>query len=109
LGYSPASGRGTSMATGRKIPAAGLAALLMLLSACGKSDKPAEAEKKEAAESAGLTLKDEEIKGLGLTIQPAVPAEFRGRVDGYGVVTPLDAIAQADSEFLTTQAAASQS
>ncbi|HET7083341.1 MAG TPA: hypothetical protein VFI23_01110 [Rhizomicrobium sp.] len=95
------------MAVGRKIPV--IAALLVLLSACGKNDKPAEAEKKEAAESAGLTLKDEEIKSLGLTVQPAVQAEFRGRIDGYGVVTPLDAIAQADSEFLTAQAAAAQS
>jgi hypothetical protein len=88
---------------------AGIAlAALLLLAACGKSDKPAEAEK-EAGESQGLTLKDEEIKSLGVTVQPATAAEFRGRIDGYGVVTPLDAIAQADSEFLTAQAAAAQS
>ena len=83
-------------------------AVLLALTACGKKDKPAEAEK-EAGEAQGLTLKDEEIKSLGLTVQTATPAQFRGRIDGYGVVTPLDAIAQADSEFLTAQAAAGQS
>jgi hypothetical protein len=83
-------------------------AVLLLLAACGKSEKSAEAEK-EGGESQGLTLKDEEIKSLGITVQAAAPAEFRGRIDGYGVVTPLDAIAQADSEFLTAQAAAAQS
>ena len=81
-------------------------AVLLALCGCGKKDKPAEAEK-EAGE--GLTLKDEEIKSLGITVQTATPAQFRGRIDGYGVVTPLDAIAQADSEFLTAQAAAGQS
>jgi len=81
-------------------------AVLLALCACGKKDKPAEAEK-EAGE--GLTLKDEEIKSLGITVQTATPAQFRGRIEGYGVVTPLDAIAQADSEFLTAQAAAGQS
>jgi hypothetical protein len=88
---------------------AGLAlTVLLLLTACGKNDKPA-APEKEAAESPGLTLKDEEIKSLGITVQTATQAEFRDRINGYGVVTPLDAIAQADSEFLTAQAAAGQS
>jgi hypothetical protein len=79
---------------------------LLLLAACGKPEKPAEAEKPEGP---GLTLKAEEVKSLGLTIQPAVPAQFTGRITGYGVVTALDTIAQADSEFLTAQAAAAQS
>jgi hypothetical protein len=87
---------------------AGLALpVLLLLAGCGKNDKAADA--KEPEESQGLTLKDEEIKSLGVTVQTATQAEFRGRIDGYGVVTPLDAIAQADSEFLTAQAAAAQS
>lgn len=79
---------------------------LLLLAACSKSDKPAEAEKPEGP---GLTLKAEEVKSLGLTIQAAVPAQFTGRITGYGVVTALDTIAQADSNFLTAQAVASQS
>ena len=81
---------------------------LLLLAACGKTDKPAQAEK-EAAESPGLTLKPEEVKSLGIAVQAAVPAQFTGRIAGYGVVTALDTIAQADSEFLTAQAAAAQS
>lgn len=79
---------------------------LLLLAACGKPEKPAEAEKPEGP---GLTLKAEEVKSLGLTIQAALPAQFTGRITGYGVVTALDTIAQADSEFLTAQAAAAQS
>jgi hypothetical protein len=82
------------------------AASLLLLAACGKTEKPAEAEKPEGP---GLTLKAEEVKSLGLTIQAAVPAQFTGRITGYGVVTALDTIAQADSEFLTAQASAAQS
>ncbi len=81
---------------------------LLLLAACGKTDKPAQAEK-EAAESPGLTLKPEEVKSLGIAVQAAVPAQFTGRIAGYGVVTALDTIAQADSDFLTAQAAAAQS
>jgi hypothetical protein len=85
-----------------------IAASLLLLTACGKTDKPAEAEK-EAAEGPGLTLKPEEVKSLGITVQAAAPAQFTGRIEGYGVVTALDTIAQADSDFLTAQAAAAQS
>jgi hypothetical protein len=83
-------------------------AALLLLSACGKSDKPAEAEK-EGAETPGVTLKAEEIESLGITLQPATAAQFSSRINGYGVVTPLDTIAQADAEFLTAQASAAQS
>ena len=83
-------------------------AALLLLSACGKTDKPAQAEK-ETAEAPGITLKPEEIASLGITVQPATAAQFTGRISGYGVVTALDTIAQADSEFLTAQAAAAQS
>jgi membrane fusion protein, multidrug efflux system len=87
---------------------AGILAAALLLSACGKSDKPAEAEK-EAAAAPGVTLKAEEISSLGITVQPATAAQFSNRITGYGVVTALDTIAQADSEFLTAQAAAAQS
>ena len=85
-----------------------IALSLLLLTACGKTDKPAPAEK-EAAESPGLTLKPEEVKSLGLAVQAAMPAQFTGRIAGYGLVTALDTIAQADSDFLTAQAAAAQS
>src|SRR5437660_982989 len=98
----------TSMNIGSSFLRAGIVAALLLLG-CGKSDKPAEAEKKEAAETPGVTLKAEEIESLGITVQPAMAAQLTGRIAGYGVVTALDTIAQADSEFLTAQAAAAQS
>jgi hypothetical protein len=84
-------------------------AALLLLNACGKSDKSAEAEKKEGAEAPGLTLKAEEIESLGITVQPATAARFVGRIGGYGVVAGLDTIAQADSEVQAAQAVAAQS
>jgi hypothetical protein len=119
LGYSPhgeAHGQSSEYhvsvifsATGHLMRKVGLiAAALLLLAACGKTDKPAQAEK-EAAETPGLTLKAEEVKSLGIAVQPAMTAQFTGRIMGYGVVTALDTIAQADSEFLTAQAAAAQS
>ncbi|HEX4271663.1 MAG TPA: hypothetical protein VHZ32_09755 [Rhizomicrobium sp.] len=86
------------------------AAALLLLSACGKDtsdDKKPEA--KEDADTPGVTLKAEEMQSLGLTVQPAVAAQYQGQVSGYGVVTALDAIAQADSDFVTAQATAAQS
>ncbi|HEY1877753.1 MAG TPA: hypothetical protein VGG66_09790 [Rhizomicrobium sp.] len=84
-------------------------AALLLLSACGKDagEKP-EAKDKDA-ETAGVTLKAEEIQSLGLTVQPAMAAQYQGQISGYGVVTALDAIAQADSDFLAAQATAAQS
>jgi hypothetical protein len=87
---------------------AGIVAAALLLAACGKTDKPAEAEK-EASQTPGITLKAEEVASLGITVQPAVAAQFTSHVSGYGVVTALDTIAQADSEVLTAQAAAAQS
>jgi hypothetical protein len=84
-------------------------AALLLLSACGKdADEKSEAKDKDA-DTPGVTLKAEEIQSLGLTVQPAAAAQYQGQVGGYGVVTALDAIAQADSEFLTAQATAAQS
>jgi hypothetical protein len=84
-------------------------AALLLLSACGKDagDKP-EAKDKDA-DTPGVTLKAEEVESMGITVQPAVAAQYQGQVSGYGVVTALDAIAQADSDFLTAQATAAQS
>jgi hypothetical protein len=84
-------------------------ATFLLLSGCGKdaADKP-EAKDKDA-DTAGITLKAEEMESLGLTVQPAMAAQYQGQISGYGVVTALDTIAQADSDFLTAQATATQS
>lgn len=86
----------------------GLAALL-LLSACGKDAGEKPETKDKDTDTPGITLKAEEIQSLGLTIQPAVAAQYQGQISGYGVVTALDAIAQADSDFMTAQATAAQS
>ena len=84
-------------------------AALLLLSACGKDNDDKKAGAKEDADTPGVTLKAEEIRSMGITVQPAVAARYQGQVSGYGVVTALDTIAQADSDFLAAQAAASQS
>ena len=81
---------------------------LLLLSGCGKSSDD-KAAAKEDADTPGVTLKAEEMESMGLTVQPAVAAQYQGQVSGYGVVTALDTIAQADSDFLAAQATASQS
>jgi hypothetical protein len=81
--------------------------LLLLVSACGKSDAPA--EKKDTTEEAGLSLKADEMRGLGIATRPAVAADWRGQVGGYGAVIALDAVAQADSDYMTAQATAAQS
>lgn len=88
--------------------ATGIAALL-LLCACGKpaAEKPAAAEKPEA--EAGVSLKPEEIKSLGIATQPAQAASYRAGVSGYGVVVALDTFAQLDADMVTAQAAAAQS
>lgn len=87
-----------------------LAALgvLALLCACGKpADKPAAAEAEK--EAPGITLKADEMKGLGIATASVVAAQYSAQAAGYGVVTALDTIAQADSDFLTAQATAAQS
>ena len=96
------------MDIGRSFLKAGIVAAALLLAACGKTDKPAPSEK-EKAEAPGITLKAEEVSSLGITLQPAVAAQFASRLGGYGVVAALDTIAQADSDVLTAQAAAAQS
>src|SRR5260221_12178068 len=96
------------MTIGASFLRAGIVVTALLLAACAKPAKPAEAEK-EAGETPAITLKAEEVSSLGITVQPAVAAQFASHVSGYGLVTALDAIAQADSEVLTAQAAAAQS
>ena len=82
-------------------------AALVLLSSCGKpAEKPAA---ESESETPGLTLKAEEVESLGITTAPATAASWRQQISGYGVVTPLDAIAQTDADVMTAQAAAAQS
>jgi multidrug efflux pump subunit AcrA (membrane-fusion protein) len=83
-------------------------AALMVLSACGKTDAPAE-KKEDADAEAGLSLSADQIRALGIATLPATAANYRQQVSGYGTVVALDAIAQTDSDFLTAQAAAAQS
>jgi hypothetical protein len=84
-------------------------AALLLLCACGKpaAEKTAGPEKPEA--EAGVSLKPEEIKSLGIATQPAQAASYRAAVSGYGVVVALDSFAQLDADVMTAQAAAAQS
>jgi hypothetical protein len=82
-------------------------AALVLLSSCGRPEQKPAAESE--AEAPGLTLKTEEVESLGITTAPATAASWRQRVNGYGVVTPLDTIAQTDADVMTAQAAATQS
>lgn len=85
-----------------------LAALLVVLCACGKTDnKPAAPPDK--SDSQVLTLTAAEISSLGLTTQTAQAASYRGEIKGYGTIVALDTIAQADADFMSAQAAAAQS
>lgn len=84
-----------------------MATALLALVACSKNETAA--DKKNEDTSPGVHLSADEIKGLGLTVAPAVAARYVPGISGYGVVTALDSIAQADSELVTAQAAATQS
>ena len=84
-----------------------LVLLPLLLIACGKDGETEKAEKAQAVQ--GVKLSAEEVRSLGITTLSARAAEHRSVISGYGVVVPLDTIAQADADFLTAQAAAAQS
>ncbi|HEY2835819.1 MAG TPA: hypothetical protein VGI89_04555 [Rhizomicrobium sp.] len=82
-------------------------ALLLFLAACGPA---AEADKKEAKDTGpGVSLEADDVKALGIQTVAVRTATYQRDVRGYGVVTPLDTIAQSDAEFMTASAAASQS
>ncbi len=85
-----------------------LVAAIFLLSACGQN-APDKADKKEAADAPGVALTAEEVKSLGVTTVQARASAFRHQVAGYGTVTALDSIAQADAETRTATAQAAQS
>jgi hypothetical protein len=80
---------------------------LLLLASCGPGAAP---EKKEDKDSGpGVSLSAEEIKSLGIETVSAQAGAFQKEVKGYGIVTPLDAVAQTDADFMTASAAAAQS
>ena len=56
-----------------------------------------------------LTLTDDDIAALGLRTAAAESASYTPRIEGYGVVTSLDSLAQMDSELSTAEAAVRQS
>jgi hypothetical protein len=86
------------------------AATLLVLAGCNKSAPSGEkADKKDEDSSPGVHLSEDELKGLGLTVAPAAAAHYQPGVSGYGVVTSLENIAQADSDLVTAQAAVTQS
>lgn len=85
-----------------------LGLMVLLLAACDQKEDAKSAEKEDAP-AQGVTLTAQQIASLGITTAPATASEHRKAIDGYGVVVPLDTIAQTDAEFLTAQAAAAQS
>ena len=91
----------------RGVTAAALAALLAL-AACDKS--ATDADKKDDKDAApGVALSADESKSLGLATAPAQAASYRAQITGFGVVMALDSVAQSDADFVTAEAAASQS
>lgn len=82
-------------------------ALLVFLTACGPGGGDQKPEEKPSAP--GIELSKEEVQSLGIKSVAAQAATFQREVLGYGVVTPLDAIAQANSDLLAASATAAQS
>jgi len=81
--------------------------LLLLLAACGPGATPEKKDDKDTGP--GVSLKAEEIKGLGIETAAPQAARFQREVTGYGIVTALDAVAQTDADYMTASAAATQS
>lgn len=80
---------------------------LLVLSACGPSSAPGGQD--HAAAASGVHLSAAEVASLGIRSVPVRAASFQPRVEGYGVVVPLDTIAQADSDIRTAAAMSAQS
>jgi hypothetical protein len=104
-----------------------LAAVCLMLSACGKPAAVAEPkvdaakaqptaadsnaaeksdEKHDEKDKEGVTLTPEQLEKLGVTTQPAQAIEYREESIGYGVVLDHQAIAQAVADLRTAEAAA---
>lgn len=84
-------------------------ALLVLLAGCGKDTDDAKDKKADKDSESGVTLTADQIKSMGIATIPAQAASWRRKISGYGVVTALDTIAQADSDVAAASATAAQS
>src|SRR5689334_21220972 len=81
---------------------------LLLLVACSPGGE--KADKKEAKDTGpGVSLEADDVKALGIQTVAVQAATYQRDVRGFGVVTPLDTIAQSDAEYMTASAAALQS
>ncbi len=86
----------------------GMALAALFLVSCSKEQTAAKKEDEDKAE-VGVALTADQVKALGVETVNAAPAEFRRDVTGFGVVSSLDTIAQADADTQTAAAAAGQS
>ena len=99
---------------------AALLSCLLLCGSCGRqppAPDAARAEPEEKAEgtdkaesNAGIvTLKPEEVAGLGITASAAAAVRYQAATSGFGAVLSHDVIAQAVADVATAQAVAAQS
>ena len=99
---------------------AALLSCLVLCGSCGRqppAPDAAKAEPEEKAEgtdkaesNAGIvTLKPEEVAGLGITASAAAAVRYQAATSGFGAVLSHDVIAQAVADVATAQAVAAQS
>ena len=99
---------------------AALLSCLVLCGSCGRQPPAPDAAKAEPEEkvegtdkaesNAGIvTLKPEEVAGLGITASAAAAVRYQAATSGFGVVLGHDVIAQAVADVVTAQAVAAQS
>jgi hypothetical protein len=99
---------------------AALLSCLVLCGSCGRQPPAPDAAKAEPEEkvegtdkaesNAGIvTLKPEEVAGLGITASAAAAVRYQAATSGFGVVLGHDVIAQAVADVATAQAVAAQS
>ena len=99
---------------------AALLSCLVLCGSCGRQPPAPDAAKAEPEEkvegtdkaesNAGIvTLRPEEVAGLGITASAAAAVRYQAATSGFGVVLGHDVIAQAVADVVTAQAVAAQS
>ena len=99
---------------------AALLSCLVLCGSCGRQPPAPDAAKAEPEEkvegtdkaesNAGIvTLRPEEVAGLGITASAAAAVRYQAATSGFGVVLGHDVIAQAVADVATAQAVAAQS